>query len=537
MQDQIKKHVSQIKQAVEGKTLDLITRYEHLPEMDFKYMEDDPVALLGCHHGQRKLLMGEIQFYSCAPPVELVIYIGSAPCEHLPTIMNMFPDKKFLLIDPNYHAFNLDQLEFKNSNTVKWIYQNMEAVNFNNWKVHKNQQKHKPQFYTLVKNAQYMNARVTRDMFQSRVDFENKKQTALVKFTQQQKNNFYKYNGNMLKQITTSPARVFIIQDYLTTELIDLICENIKQDFLFVSDIRSTAFDDFPTDMDYLWNDALHILFLKKLQPMASMIKFHPPYFHNWTQVFDILDSNTSLVKQIKKVISQVNDLYGLDMIQAYFNFKHYFLDNVAINLQTWSPSTSTETRVIIDRDCLQRDFINYEHSTWDSHFMYLKMIRGYGYHDWFTKLHKQSDYDGCFDCSLEIAILANYFLQSGKPASWDMNLKQIKSQLGKLSDKIIKLKQQIDTNQHNPTDYKCPTHGIITKPANKIYVYQVVREKQNNWNYISLQTTPDPSKQFSKISYQDNNLHKYHTSNKQLLLADNWKPVSDKQLAKNFVK
>jgi cap2 methyltransferase len=64
------------------------------------------------HWGQRKLLMSEIELLSMAhPPLEkrcVVIYAGAAPGTHVKTLSNMFPEHRFVLVDPAPFTVQVD---------------------------------------------------------------------------------------------------------------------------------------------------------------------------------------------------------------------------------------------------------------------------------------------------------------------------------------------------------------------------------------------------------------------------------------------
>jgi hypothetical protein len=56
-----------------------------------------------CHWGQRKLLLSEIEFLTLSLPANhdaTVIYAGAAPGTHMGILCELFPDAKFILIDP-----------------------------------------------------------------------------------------------------------------------------------------------------------------------------------------------------------------------------------------------------------------------------------------------------------------------------------------------------------------------------------------------------------------------------------------------------
>jgi hypothetical protein len=55
------------------------------------------------HWGQRKLLVGEIEFIEWASLIDtpkVVVYAGAAPALHIPVLSSLYPDLLFILIDP-----------------------------------------------------------------------------------------------------------------------------------------------------------------------------------------------------------------------------------------------------------------------------------------------------------------------------------------------------------------------------------------------------------------------------------------------------
>jgi hypothetical protein len=53
------------------------------------------------HWGQRKLLMSEIEFLTnYGEPGRIVLYVGAAPGTHINYLSDLFPDLKFVLVDP-----------------------------------------------------------------------------------------------------------------------------------------------------------------------------------------------------------------------------------------------------------------------------------------------------------------------------------------------------------------------------------------------------------------------------------------------------
>lgn len=102
--------------------------YNHIPRT-LKYTMSSGIINKNCHFGQRKLLLTEIEYYNMLNKSKeyLVVYPGSASCEHLPVILQLFPNLKFLLIDPNYHSID-------NKFKFKYVYQNSDVVSNTNHK-------------------------------------------------------------------------------------------------------------------------------------------------------------------------------------------------------------------------------------------------------------------------------------------------------------------------------------------------------------------------------------------------------------------
>jgi hypothetical protein len=65
------------------------------------------------HIGQLKLSLTEIMFLITHRELsDTVLYAGAAPCTHLPAIIDMFPEKKFILWDPSpFNVKNSDRVE------------------------------------------------------------------------------------------------------------------------------------------------------------------------------------------------------------------------------------------------------------------------------------------------------------------------------------------------------------------------------------------------------------------------------------------
>ena len=80
------------------------------PMTPYRSRKDERKTVL--HWGQRKLLMSEIEFLTMAmPPLEkrcVVIYAGAAPGTHVKTLSWMFPEHRFVLVDPAQFTVHAD---------------------------------------------------------------------------------------------------------------------------------------------------------------------------------------------------------------------------------------------------------------------------------------------------------------------------------------------------------------------------------------------------------------------------------------------
>jgi hypothetical protein len=82
------------------------------PRLSYKFYDKDlgERELIKVHHGQRKLLMNEIEFLLIGLPKiktkeKTVLYIGAASGQHHIILQKMFPDVRFILYDGNkFHS-------------------------------------------------------------------------------------------------------------------------------------------------------------------------------------------------------------------------------------------------------------------------------------------------------------------------------------------------------------------------------------------------------------------------------------------------
>lgn len=423
---------------VDNKSLECFYEYKDLKEVPYFATKD--WVKLGCHHGQRKLLLSEIQFLSAyGRECDIVIYVGSAPCSHLPVLLKLFPHIKFLLIDPNYHKIA----------DFVYVYQNVDCIKspISNNRI--------APFYKRS-NLYDISGLDDVDMDDILCDFEQ-----------------YNYE-TLIADILAQNNRVYIIQDFMTIKLAQLIHKSIdavdNPKICVMSDMR-TNHDVYPTDVDYVWNSAINIAFISILNPDNSMLKFHPPYFsEEWPD---------TIPDYIANDLEYIKSTYGLDYINQYKQKKHYFFDGSKIWLQAWGPPSSSEARMVVKKDDISRDYVNYDPGIWDDKFMYLRLVRQHGFFPNYTHNYSDRDnnYDNCFDCSLELSILCMYHqyrhnIDSSLELSSLWN--NMESRVHILS--YIDIINSVLSNRV----MLVPHHGFITKPLSGLKLFKVDRTKKS---------------------------------------------------------
>lgn len=274
--------------------------YNHIPRI-VQYTPASGILNDNCHFGQRKLLLTEIEYYNMLNHDKqyLVVYPGSASCEHLPVILQLFPNLKFLLIDPNYHSID-------NRYQFKYIYQNIDMIsksNVDHFKAQLNPKFKKNNFFKKRDEHLQRNARLLLKVnFLYDTNQYNMYDVLDLEVNREDMNklkeNYTKNSDDLVTKIFADSSRVFIIQDYMSIDL-SLKIKRAYDKFIksneskgddkdkvkkinmcFLSDIRTSLFRaGSPTDLDIMWNYALQIIFIKILQPKYAMTKFRPPWY------------------------------------------------------------------------------------------------------------------------------------------------------------------------------------------------------------------------------------------------------------------
>lgn len=359
-----------------------------------------------CHHGQLKLFLSEIQFLTgvCNDINEkaYVIYAGSAPGNKNLYLAELFPNMKFIFVDPEEHFFKMGS---KNQYTSRDL---MNRVLY----FQKSKFKSKFDFKRKVPFPHSINYFNT-----STLKVENKHRDDVV---------IDSLPDNLAEVIISKSEEysIFVIEDFFTSNLANsLHILKQKHKVFFISDIRTVTSakgrislddDDSPSDGDILWNSAQMYNWLMKLQPHAYMLKFRCPFS---------FDSNILQFENNKDIL----ECKDIDFIGNYKNRKYKFIKGDDIFLQAYQGKSSTETRLVGREKYSSKKYLleimDYDIKDFEDRlFYYNRIIRSYGWHYDIPKvfLNKYHMVDRCGDCAIMARILVDYMKKKDPKLSPD---------------------------------------------------------------------------------------------------------------------
>lgn len=99
---------------------------KQIPSLPYTPRDRNGMGKRGVHKGQAKLYLSELQFmiHHAKPNVRgVVIYVGASPGNHIPDIVNKFPNYQFVLIDPSTPCVSLQQMAHDKGSRVRILKQ------------------------------------------------------------------------------------------------------------------------------------------------------------------------------------------------------------------------------------------------------------------------------------------------------------------------------------------------------------------------------------------------------------------------------
>lgn len=366
------------------KDVQTIVNVGGIPE-NLKYCRSGTLLKQSIHIGQLKLFLSEIQFLTdsletCTEPA-VVIYAGSAPSNKIPYIQKLFPNVKFVLIDPNEHFFmnSATSNQYDRSDVEKYVYY---AVSTNT----------KCPGYTARVSASvepYINTYLEGVMLRKDADL--------------------RIPDNLGERIDSSRVMCHVIEQYMTDDIAEKLAPLCKKHkTLFMSDIRGQLNSTgYPTDYDIIWNSAMMYNWISIMNPTRYMLKFRCPYeFGNKGAAL-----YTSEYNKHKNTHADIKKC-GINFLDDIKRGKFVYLKPESVWLQAFAPISSTEVRLVgSGLKLAEMDVKDYE----DKIFYFNNIHRQYGYHsDHEDMLNYFTGIDRCGDCGLMCRIVKDYCAKPG---------------------------------------------------------------------------------------------------------------------------
>lgn len=448
------------------KPVPTITTLEEVPEC-IKYRNSTPFISRAVHIGQLKLFLTEMQFLveslNSYEESVYVVYAGSAPGNKLGILHEMFPNVKFILVDPHDHL-----IMYGEKNHFDMPYRNevvyLRTSTTNMWNVY---------------NEQIINMWEDNTKVQTYNKHSNNAKNTTFSFDKKVK----KHDSNIAEFIQNSQYVYYIIEGFYTTDLSNCLVSLKKHKPLyFISDIRSRRDEhSFPEDMDIVWNSSMQMEWLDILKPLKAMLKFRPSYFE---------EKDISSFKKLMNKSPYVNSFKAtkkkIDFVEDYLagTFKYYEAEK--INLQAFAGVSSSEGRLIISNF---DKIVEYNVKEYEEKFSYYnRAMRDIGFHDDNSDMwNKDIGIDACGDCSLMCRLFRLYYTKFHKLPHNDAGVEGSKA--------IKKLMNDIKRTFF----VKGSAHGYFYKQYNSLD--DVLRGQAENMliqyvgdNYIDLLKVSQPS-------------------------------------------
>ena len=345
-------------------------------------------------NGQRKLCLELIQFLTVMEKsLDTILYVGSAPGQMHGYVSLLFPQVKFILIDPTDHnLFFGTQREFINdkytltdartmythSNKILYLYDN-GIISYSSVSPESTLSEYPINIYDI-----------DEDIIKKLDRLINMEEIAEIS----KRNRELKYPERVEKVLKSGDYNFYIFQDIFDIPEAKYFANILKNiNFAFISDIRSREENEINSDVfknlvqQYVWT---HIL-----KPNVYKVKFRFTF-------------QGSLDADSLNVIKDYEEYLDFNPVQEYRKGVMTYLPG-EIFIQPWAPVSSTETRLIGNSDDLKKNNIIYNESEYNNKFFYYNtFLRPWVMHE-NEYINKEKFVDRCGDCALEIYILSKY--------------------------------------------------------------------------------------------------------------------------------
>lgn len=353
-------------------------RFEDLYH-SIKYVPGMLVIKPSNHHGTIKQYMNDISFITNSVKPEekaIIVYVGAAPAMGIGGISSLFPNVKFLLIDPD--KFNIIDPIRGGKMTTGIVHLHMNNK-----------------------------TKMTRERAKKYID-----------------------------QMLNGEANIWTINADFNDELVEEIA-NISGGVFFICDIRTNENNVSETGniiapglIDIVWNSAMQFIWMTKIKPIRSSVKFRYPFYNE--NIADVLiktsaEPYASTFKEAK--------LLGIDFVEN-IKLKKFTFWNGDIRIQAFHGANSTETRLWTD--CSKTKNYGLPDDYEDRMYAYNCIRRC-------LILHKNLNcipelgFDCCGDCALLNKMWEEYFEKHGAWLNGESDVKTEVSRMCKLFNCSLK--------------------------------------------------------------------------------------------------
>ena len=415
---------------------------------------DKPANLVNmakkCHNGQNKLLLTEIQaltMYIDSLDEQLyVIYAGAAPSNKLWMYMSMFPNIKFILVDPNEFQIYVNNVHHNSH----YEFPGKEIV------------------YMRVSDKSNINKRYTDNNIPRMVSHYLDPSNPVDKKDLDESLEWDE--DSMIDYIQSSHHQVYIFEDYMTPKLSRSLGKLIADEkkVLFWSDIRTNVGEQgtSPTDIDVIANAAMNYTWLKlltenyKSSEFYSMLKFRVPYFDageeiDWYEFYDNLKSTKDEGVDYKL---EMTGMPLADSLEEERNAKKAKCVNSMpwfrgdIYIQAYAGVSSAETRLHSNLEDIRADLVKHSLPEHEDKMFYYNKIERFGYIFENPYSSETLKFDHCGDCSIAASIWSDFIDKFYPPMSDEkktIKIHELVETIGSLSGRPL--------TKTSPHGYKFP--------------------------------------------------------------------------------
>lgn len=429
----------------------------------------------GYHNGQRKLFLTEVQFLTevmmnKSPGVNTrrqinVVYAGAAPGNHDYILAGIFPNIKFILVDPrcfNILISGIPHMLLLNR-YIKYLYHN-----------------HSDNTFTQITN-QY------RDKISWLKDWTQKQFYPPV-FKASDKD-IGKYNmitpemiTRMIEEVQSSEiANIFLIEDYFTDTLARGLAQ-LPGETYFFSDIRTNTRSedninpraqelDLPGDMDIMYNLAQQYVWVKLLRPRGFMLKFRC--------LFDYANKKIPPGKpsEFESETFENAKSMGLDILKYAREPTLEYLRG-EIRLQPWAPVSSTETRLVAFSNSGDYEMAYYSQSEYENKLNYYNTISRGLTHFRNDYINRKVGFDNCAECAIEAKIWEAFFEYAQSVVGIKINV------LVGVNGISASLKRDLFHDEHGKLYTPGSEHVLRLLQEADVHNFKLL--SGHNWNYKS---------------------------------------------------